>query len=159
MKKIVALAAVAALFASTSIAGAAGLAEITSSSGKVLVNQGSGFAPVSGMMSLKAGDAVMVGDGAQAQISYATGCTVTADASSVVTISDVAPCAAGETVGTAGAVFVQPTADADYSPVVGGLPLLPLLLIGGAVVGGGVLIGTGVLGSGGGGGGVSAPAA
>jgi hypothetical protein len=158
MKKIVALAAVAALFASTSIAGAAGLAEITSSSGKVLVNQGSGFAPVSGMISLKSGDAVMVGDGAQAQISYAAGCTVTAEASSVVTISDVAPCAAGETVGTAGAVFVQPTAD--YSPVVGGLPLLPLLLIGGAVVGGGVLIGTGVLGSGGGGGGgTSAPAA
>jgi hypothetical protein len=156
MKKIVALAAVAALFASTSIAGAAGIAEITSSSGKVLVNQGAGFAPVSGLVSLNVGDAVMVGDGAQAQISYAAGCTVTAEAASVVMIADVAPCAAGETLGTAGAVFVQPTAD--YSPSAAGIPLLPLLLVGGVVVGGGILIATGALSDGGNGGGTSAPA-
>jgi hypothetical protein len=159
MKKIVALAAVAALFTSTSIAGAAGLAEITSSSGKVLVNQGAGFVPVAGMMSLNVGDSVMVGEGAQAQISYAAGCTVTAGSASVTTISDVAPCQAGEAIGSVGAVFVQPTADADYSPAALGIPLLPLLLIGGAVVGGGILIGTGVLGDGGNGGGASAPAA
>jgi hypothetical protein len=156
MKKIVALAAVAALFASTSIAGAAGIAEITSSSGKVLVNQGDGFAPVSGLVSLNVGDAVMVGDGAQAQISYAAGCTVTAEAASVVTIADVAPCAAGETVGTAGAVFVQPTAD--YSSSAAGIPLLPLLLVGGVVVGGGILIASGALKDGGNGGSTSAPA-
>ncbi len=131
MKKIVALAAVAALFASTSIAGAAGLAEITSSSGKVLVNQGAGFVPVAGMMSLNAGDSVMVGEGAQAQISFATGCTVTAGSASVTTISDVAPCQAGEDIGSVGSVFVQPTA----APAA--LPLLPLMLVGGVVVGGG----------------------
>ena len=102
MNKIVALAAVAALFASTSIAGAVGLAEITSSSGKVLVNQGAGFVPVAGMMSLNAGDLVMVGEGAQAQISFATGCTVTAGSASVTTISDVAPCQAGEDIGSVG---------------------------------------------------------
>jgi hypothetical protein len=152
MKKIVALAAVAALFISTSIVGAAGLAEITSSSGKVLVNQGAGFVPVAGMMSLNVGDSVMVGEGAQAQISYAAGCTLTAGSASVTTISDVAPCQAGEVIASTGGVFVQPTA----GPAA--LPLLPLLLIGGVVVGGGILAVTGVLGGGGNGGGLSFPA-
>jgi hypothetical protein len=81
---------------------------------------------------------------------------VTAEAASVVMIADVAPCAAGETLGTAGAVFVQPTAD--YSPSAAGIPLLPLLLVGGVVVGGGILIATGALSDGGNGGGTSAPA-
>ena len=142
MKKIVALAAVAALFASTSIAGAAGLAEITSSSGKVLVNQGAGFVPVAGMMSLNAGDSVMVGEGAQAQISFATGCTVTAGSASVTTISDVAPCQAGEVVASTGGVFIQPTA----APIAGAF--LPLMLVGGIVAVGGLLVVTGVVGGG-----------
>jgi hypothetical protein len=144
MKKIVALAAATALLASTSIAGAAGLAEITASSGKVLVNQGEGFVPVAGMMSLNAGDTVMVGEESQAQISYATGCTVTAESTSVVTIAEVAPCAAGETIGSVGAAFVQPTADA--APLAEGMPMLPLILVGAVVVGGGIFIATEVFG-------------
>jgi hypothetical protein len=158
MKKIVALAAASALLASTSIAGAAGLAEITSSSGKVLVNQGEGFVLVSGMVSLNAGDTVMIGEESQAQISYATGCTVTAESTSVVTIAEVAPCAPGETIGSAGAAFVQPTADA--APFAAGIPMLPLVLAGAVVIGGGILIATEVLGDNdnGGGGGTSAPA-
>jgi hypothetical protein len=152
MKKIVALAAVAALFACTSIAGAAGVAEITSSSGKVLVNQGAGFAPVSGLVTLNVGDAVMVGEDAQAQISYATGCTVTAGSASVVTISEVAPCAAGETAAVAGEVFVQPTA----GPLAG-IPIA-FLVVGGVAATAGLLYVTGVIGGGGNNGGTSAPA-
>jgi hypothetical protein len=159
MKKFVALTAVVGLLMSSSIAGAAGLAEITSSSGKVLVNTGKGFVPVVGMMSLNAGDAVMVGEGAQAQISYATGCTVTAEASSVMTIADAAPCQAGEVIGSVDSLFVTPTADVDYTPAAG-LAFLPLLLVGTVVVGGGILVATGVLSDGGSGSDpVSAPAA
>lgn len=149
MKKIFALVASVSLIASTSFAAASGIAEITSVSGKVLVNKGDGFQPVSGFVSLNAGDAVMVGEESVAAISYATGCTVTASPASVVTITEVAPCAAGNVVGTAGAVFVQPTAD--YSPAAAGVSLLPLLLIGGAVVGGGILIASGALSDDGGG--------
>jgi hypothetical protein len=141
MKKFVAVAAIAALVVSSSVASAAGLAEVTSSSGKVLVNQGKGYTPVSGLLSLKAGDLLMTGEGAQAQISYADGCIVTAQENAMIAIAVKAPCLSGQKVSTDGVVFVQPTAVMGPSAFPAGM--LPIVAIGAVVVGTGVLVATG----------------
>ena len=62
--------------------------------GNVLVNQGKGFEPVSGVVELKVGDRVMVGENSQAVLSYAT-CRVKIKGGNVVTIVKDAPCLAG----------------------------------------------------------------
>jgi hypothetical protein len=62
--------------------------------GNVLVNQGKGFEPVSGVVDLKVGDRVMVGENSQAVLSYAT-CRVKIKGGNVVTIAKDAPCLMG----------------------------------------------------------------
>jgi hypothetical protein len=62
--------------------------------GNVLVNQGQGFEPVSGVVDLKAGDRVMVGENSQAVLSYAA-CRVKIKGGNVVTIAEDAPCLTG----------------------------------------------------------------
>jgi hypothetical protein len=62
--------------------------------GNVLVNQGKGFEPVSGVVDLKVGDRVMVGENSQAVLSYST-CRVKIKSGNVVTIVKDAPCLTG----------------------------------------------------------------
>jgi hypothetical protein len=130
MKTIKTLLVISTVLANVSMAYAQGsVAVISSSAGKVLVNKGKGFAPASGMLSLNVGDSVMVGKGSSAVISYNEGCSVNAAASSVLTVSETAPCAAGQAMLTADGVFVDAAADLDPTVAVPFLPL-PLLLVG-----------------------------
>ena len=76
-------------FASNSVA------VVSFSSGKVLVNHGNGFFAVEGIVDLKAGDVVMVGEESSALVRYRVGCTVGVVASTVLKISSDAPCVAG----------------------------------------------------------------
>lgn len=76
--------------------------------GNVLVNQGQGFEPVSGVVDLKVGDRVMVGENSQAVLSYAT-CRVKIKGGNVVTIAKDAPCLTG-TVSEDATIPVVPAA-------------------------------------------------
>lgn len=115
---------------------AAGVAKIDAVDGKVLINRGAGYEVVASGTLLNAGDKVMVGDKASALISYlGAQCSISAEASSLVTISTKAPCKKGEVMGAAQSVFATPVADMD-PPAAAAFPMaLPLLLVGGAAVG------------------------
>ena len=109
-----AIAAGSLVLSVASALAASGVAEISAVQGKVLVNQGDGFETVTGSVMLKAGDKVMVGEDSSAEISYPlSDCLVTASASSLVTISETAPCKAGEIVGAVDSIFVHAAQDAD----------------------------------------------
>jgi hypothetical protein len=96
--------------AETTVAPRKAAAEITFSSGKVLLNQGEGFVAAVPETPLAVGDKLMVGEGAQAEIVYAeTGCKLTLNEKSVVTITAQPPCKKGETLAMSGQVFVTPT--------------------------------------------------
>ncbi len=123
-------------FASTPIAEASGL------QGKVLVNHGKGFVPAAGTLLLNVGDQIMVGVNSFANINYLNAkCSVSANASSVVTVTAAAPCKLGTVVGSVDTVFAVPAAtNAAYVPPPD-FPILPVLLIGGAaVVAGGFIL-------------------
>jgi hypothetical protein len=144
MKSLKTLLVLATVLSNVSMAYAQGSVAVMSGSvGKVLVNSGKGFAPVSGMVSLSVGDTVMVGKDSSASISYNTGCTVNAGASSVVSVLEKAPCAKGQALLTSDQMFV--TAAADVDPVAGPAPFLPLpiLLVGGAAATVGILVAAG----------------
>ena len=115
---------------------AAGVAKIDAVDGKVLVNRGAGYEAVASGTLLNAGDKVMVGDKSSATISYFSAkCSISAEASSLVTISTKAPCKKGEVMGAVDSVFATPVADMD-PPAAAAFPMaLPLLLVGGAAVG------------------------
>ncbi len=115
---------------------AAGIATIDAVDGKVLVNRGAGYEAVASGTLLNAGDKVMVGDKSSAVISYlAAQCSVSAEASSLVTVSAKAPCKKGEVIGAVDSVFAVPAADMD-PPAAAAFPMaLPLLLGGAAVIG------------------------
>jgi hypothetical protein len=118
------------------------VAELSGLQGKVLVNHGKGYQPAVGSVVLNTGDLVMVGEKSSAKINYLnTKCLVSANASSVVMVTSVAPCKAGVVVGSVDAVFAVPAADADPSFIPPpAFPILPVLLGTAVVVGGGVLI-------------------
>jgi hypothetical protein len=98
-------------FADTTAAPRKAAAEIVSASGKVLLNQGEGFVAATAQTPLAVGDKLMVGEGAGAEIVYAaSGCKLTLNEKSVVTITAEAPCKKGETLAMSGQVFVTPTA-------------------------------------------------
>lgn len=127
------VAAASLIFGAGSALSSSGVAELSAVQGKVLVNQGRGFEAVAGVVMLNAGDTVMVGEKGSAQISYLlSNCKVTASSTSVITISDAAPCKAGEVAGMANSVFVQPAAFEGDGTVV------PLLFGGALIVGAGV---------------------
>jgi hypothetical protein len=94
----------------TTTASAANFAHLNKVQGKVLINQGEGFAPAIGDVALDAGDKVMVGKEGSATLSYSgeQGCTVSLAPSTVVTIGKTVPCEAGEVVGAVDSVFVAP---------------------------------------------------
>lgn len=127
------VAAASLAFSAGFALSSSGVAELSAVQGKVLVNQGRGFEAVAGVVMLNAGDTVMVGEKGLAQISYLlSNCKVTASSTSVVTISDMAPCKTGEVAGMVDSVFVQPAAfEEDGSAV-------PLLIGGAVIIGAGV---------------------
>ena len=132
MKKF--LMTAAALVAMTSVSlAAAGVADLSDVKGKVLVNLGEGFVAASAATVLTPGAQIMVGEDSAAVVSYlGSDCKVDVAAASVMTVSDVAPCAAGQVVGSVNGVFVTPVADIDVAPAVV-FPVLPLLLGAGVI--------------------------
>ncbi len=112
------------------------MAILSSTTGKVLVNKGQGFVPADGMVSLRVGDTVMVGEGSFASVSYKTGCTVDVKASSIVVVTKKAPCSTSQALTTSDSAFVVPAADLDPNMGAAAAPVLPLslLLLGGTAV-------------------------
>lgn len=143
MKKFVA-GVVFAAFIIVNIAPAlasAPIAEASGLQGKVLVNHGKGFVPASGTLLLNAGDQIMVGASSAAKINYLNAkCSVSANASSVVTVTATAPCKLGMVVGSVDTVFAVPAAVNTAYVTPPEFPILPVLLIGGAAIVGGSII-------------------
>jgi hypothetical protein len=128
--------------ATSSLHAATMVAQVGNFHGKVLVNQGEGFVPVAGPLSLKAGDTVMVGEESFATVSY-TECSVSLSEPTVFTVGEAAPCAKGEKVASVAGAFITPTADMDpgcSSAFCATPALLPLLLIGGAAATVGIIV-------------------
>jgi hypothetical protein len=117
----------------SSAQAATGVAHVDSIQGKVLVNRGAGFVPAGEITSLNPGDKVFVGKDASAKLSYAGGCGVMIASSTIVTVQEIAPCAAGETIAAVESGFVKPT----YGTVVGagaGAAYVPIVLSVSAIV-------------------------
>lgn len=113
MKNVVAgVVSVAFLIVNIAPALASGtIAEVSGLNGKVLVNHGKGFVPATGSVLLNVGDKIMVGANSSAKINYLNAkCLVSANASSVVTITAAAPCSLGSVVGSVDNVFAIPAA-------------------------------------------------
>ncbi len=128
MKSVLVGLLTCAVLATSSFA-AGNVAVVGDVSGKVLVNRGKGFVPVSGSLQLNVGDRVMVGENSFATLSYAE-CAVSLAKPTVVSVAAVAPCATG-VVEDAG-VFITPTADMPYTPPVAAaaIPWFTILAIG-----------------------------
>ncbi len=139
MKKFSSIIAAMAMLTSTVAVAAETTATVSDFSGKVLVNRGQGFVPLSGKMALSTGDKLMVGENSFAVLSYAE-CAVSLSSPAIVTVAQKAPCVDGA---SADAVVVQPVADLDMAPA----PYfpLPLILLGVGAVAVGVVVVTGVL--------------
>lgn len=84
----------ASLFAASAFA-ADPVATLSSQEGTVLVNQGEEFTTANANQALKAGDRVMLMEGASAEITFADGCALPLLAGSLVDIPAVSPCAGG----------------------------------------------------------------
>jgi hypothetical protein len=113
MKNVVA-GVVSAAFLIVNIAPAfasAPIAEVSGLNGKVLINHGKGFEPATGSVLLNVGDKIMVGANSFAKINYLNAkCLVSANGSSVVTVTAKAPCSLGTVVGSVDNVFAVPAA-------------------------------------------------
>jgi hypothetical protein len=132
IKTLSLVSALAFAVTSTAAVAASSVAQLTGSTGKVMVNAGAGFVAPEGIFDLKAGDKVFVGKEGSAVISYLNGCAVTVNSGSVVAVAPKAPCKKGTTAAVE-ASLITPAADLD--PVAAPFfasPLLPLLLLGGA---------------------------
>lgn len=127
------------------------IAEVSGLNGKVLVNHGKGFVPATGSVLLNVGDKIMVGANSSAKINYLNAkCLVSANASSVVTITAAAPCSLGSVVGSVDNVFAVPAGVVGGAApaAFGGLSseaMTALGLVGALAVTGGALIAFGVI--------------
>jgi hypothetical protein len=63
--------------------------------GNLSLNQGQGFQPVNSRVNANVGDAVVVGPGGAAAVTYSDGCKVTVQPGAVTTIAPLSPCASG----------------------------------------------------------------
>ena len=90
---------ISAFIAASLLAGSAiaadSVASLSSQEGTVLVNQGEEFITAADNQSLKAGDRVMLMEGASAEITFTDGCALPLVAGSLVDIPAVSPCAGG----------------------------------------------------------------
>lgn len=120
------LAASMALGLSGTAFAASGVASLTSSEGKVLLNAGEGFVPVSGPVALNVGDKIMLGKDGFVTVAFKD-CAVSLDKPTVFTVTKEAPCTKGRLAALEAGVFVTPAADAYVVPT----PFPYWLLIGG----------------------------
>ncbi len=128
MKRIIS-GALAVLMVSASVAAAAqSVAVVQNVGGKVLVNKGKGFVPVTSSMKLGAGDTLMIGNKSSATLTYAD-CSIDLSKPAVVTVTEKACDGVRK---SADGVFVTPTADVPDAEVAA-FPW-PILLIGGGVL-------------------------
>jgi hypothetical protein len=143
-KRITSLVLVASMLGLNAAQAASNFAEMNLMHGKVLVNQGKGFAALAEGSALKAGDTVLVGKDSSVVIAYNGGCSVSINEAKVLTVAKAAPCKAGTTAAVVGSSMIAPAADLDPGapPYLAGAGLLPLLLLGGgaAVVAGVVIL-------------------
>ena len=140
--RLIGAIALSLTLASATVGAASMVATVGDFHGKVLVNQGKGFVPVSGPLSLKAGDTVMVGEESFATVSYSE-CSVALTSPTVFSVSEKAPCAKGEKVASVAGAFITPAADMDpgcAGAFCGAPALLPLLLVGGAAATVGIIV-------------------
>jgi hypothetical protein len=93
--------------ASASVQAASMVAHVGDFHGKVLVNQGEGFVPVSGPLALKAGDSVMIGEESFATVSY-NECSVALTEPTVFIVGEKAPCVKGEKIAALQGAFISP---------------------------------------------------
>jgi hypothetical protein len=117
---------VVAMSLSASALAAAPTVVIEHIEGKVLINQGHGFAPAEAQQAVKTGDRILISGKSSAEIYYAAqSCSVTYTKPRVVVIGKSAPCKAGEKLSMASEIFIEKAA---VIPVVspGGIGLLPL---------------------------------
>jgi hypothetical protein len=112
------LGPVAVIFTSFAFSTVSFAATVNTVQGKISVNRGTGFKPVSGGTGAAPGDKVMAGPNSSGQIVYDSGCVVEVAAGSVVTVMAAPPCAAGSAFLGAGAETFVPVVAA--AAVVGG---------------------------------------
>jgi len=140
-------------------------ASISPQSGKVYINIGKGFHPISGVVEVEPGAQVMLRKGGAARISYGSSCSVQIDGGRVWRVAKKAPCAPGKStinlvnrktyVGADNpdtwetqVSSAEPAQAAAAAPATGGALSSSALVIGGLAVAGGV--GLAVAASGGG---------
>jgi hypothetical protein len=131
--------ALSVLLAVSTASAAVNVAQLSQTQGKVLVNHGSGFQPANGLVSLNVGDKIMIGKEGSAALSYGgADCTVSLAPSSVTTVTEMAPCKAGETVAAIDSVIVTPAkgkgggyggGGAQYVPIVVSLSFIVTILV------------------------------
>ena len=89
--------------------GAELTARLDQLSGKVLVNQGDGFAKPKEGIVLRFGDRVLIGSHARVMVKFeSAGCSVTYSDAKLLRIPKVAPCKLGEDVAAVDSAFVSP---------------------------------------------------
>jgi hypothetical protein len=76
-------------------------AQVTSTSGAVVVLQAGRTAPVTSTTALRAGDRVLAMENGQAQMKFADGCVVSIQPKSIATVGAQSPCAASPLVRSA----------------------------------------------------------
>ena len=126
---------ISAFIAASLLAGSAfaadSVASLSSQEGTVLVNQGEEFITAADNQSLKAGDRVMLMEGASAEITFTDGCALPLVAGSLVDIPAVSPCAGGlAKVQQMGPTYAQAPGDR----VVRNGMLMEYIVFGGALV-------------------------
>ena len=126
---------ISAFIAASLLAGSAfavdSVGTLSSQEGTVLVNQGEEFITAADNQSLKAGDRVMLMEGASAEITFTDGCALPLVAGSLVDIPAVSPCAGGlAKVQQMGPTYAQAPGDR----VVRNGMLMEYIVFGGALV-------------------------
>lgn len=91
MMKLQKLAAATILSVAMTTGAMAG-AKLSTISGSVMVNKGTGFIPASDNIPLKNGDRLMVGPKSSASLVYTDGCKIRLLPGNVATISGASPC-------------------------------------------------------------------
>ena len=125
------LLAITTFVLAVSIASPSSAAMLEAIAGQVSVNRGSGFQPVSGVVNVEAGDAVMVSPGGSARVIYADGCPINVSPGSVTRVAAVSPCQAY--------AQVPGQSESTQSGLSGGAQFAIGAAVAGAVVGGTVL--------------------